>query len=194
MDAQKEKFCIILILYMKKPKLILVDNNLTFRQRLTFLINVENSAEIIGKASTGDDFIELLTNYHPDLILMDIDIPQLDGIEVVKKAFKMLPELKIFALTMFGDDEYIISLIKVGVNGFILKSSAISELEKDIHSYLTVENYCMNNLIINIINKSSVNKLQIATENKRITGKAIELFTKFNMAVQPMEKSNSYYK
>ena len=183
MDAQKEKFCIILILYMKKPKLILVDNNLTFRQRLTFLINVENSAEIIGKASTGDDFIELLTNYHPDLILMDIDIPQLDGIEVVKKAFKMLPELKIFALTMFGDDEYIISLIKMGVIGFILKSSAIYELDKDIHSLLTVENYCINNQILNIIIKSSAIRVHAQTKIKKTSN----LLNKNNYAFNRFE-------
>ena len=174
---------------MKKPKLILVDNNLTFRQRLTFLINIENSAEIIGKASNGDDFIELLTNHHPDLILMDIDILQLDGIDVVKKALKMLPGLKIFAFTMFGDDEYIISLIKIGVNGFLLKSSVMLELEKDIHSYLTVENYCMNNQVINIINKSSVNKLQIPTENKRITDQAKKLFNKININ-KPISNKN----
>jgi len=178
---------------MKKPKLILVDNNLTFRQRLTFLINIENSAEIIGKASNGDDFIELLTNHHPDLILMDIDILQLDGIDVVKKALKMLPGLKIFAFTMFGDDEYIISLIKIGVNGFLLKSSVMLELEKDIHSYLTVENYCMNNQVINIINKSSVNKLQIPTENKRITDQAKKLFNKINMEVRQMDKKQVFF-
>jgi len=188
MGSQQEKLYATVISNMKKPKLILVDNNLTFRQRLTFLINIENSAEIIGKATNGDDFIELLTNHYPDLILMDIDIPQLNGIEVVKKALKMLPGLKIFAFTMFGDDEYIISLIKIGVNGFMLKSCAISELEKDIHSYLTVENFCMNNQVINIINKLSVDKLQISTGNKRITGKAKKLYTKFNMEVKQMEK------
>lgn len=174
---------------MKKPKLLLIDNNLTFRQRLTFLINVENCAEIIGKASNGEDFIELLTNHRPDLILMDIDIPKLNGIEVVKKALKMLPELKIFAFTMFGNDEYIISLIKVGVNGFLLKSRAILDMENDIHSYLTVENYCMNNQVINIINKSSVNKLKTYTKNKKNERQATMLYTKFNNAVNQTEKS-----
>ena len=188
MGGQQEKLYETVKSNMKKPKLILIDNNLIFRQRLTFLINIENSAEIIGKASNGDDFIELLTNHHPDLILMDIDIPHLDGIGVVKKALKMLPGLKIFAFTMFWDDDYIINLIKIGVNGFVLKSSAITELEKDIHSYLTVENFCMNNQIINIINKLSVDKLQISTENKRITGKAKKLYSKFNLEVKQMEK------
>jgi len=172
---------------MIKPKLIVVDNNLTFRQRLIFLINVENSAEIIGKASNGDELIELLTNHKPDLILMDIDIPQLKGIDVIRQALKMLPDLKIFAFTMFGDDEYIISLIKIGVKGFMLKSHAMLELEKDIHSYLTIENYCMNNQVINIINKSSVNKLQYSNENKRLTDKAKKLYDKFNQAVQQLE-------
>jgi|GEM_PF-1485102 len=178
---------------MIKPKLILVDNNLTFSQRLIFLINVENSAEIIGKATNGEEFIQLLTKHKPDLILMDIDIPKLNGIEVVRKALKMLPGLKIIAFTMFGDDEYIISLIKVGVQGFLLKSQATIEIEKDIHAYLTIENYCMNNQVINIINKSSVNKLQYPNDNRRATEKAKNLYTKFNQAVEQFEHSYFMY-
>lgn len=169
---------------MKGPKLILVDNNLSFRQRLIFLINVENCAEIIGKASNGEEFVELLTIHHPDLILMDVDMPQLNGIEVIQKAMKMLPDLKIFAFTEFGNDEYIISLIKIGVKGFMLKSNVITELDKDIHSYLTEEHYCMNNQVINIINKNSVSKLQMPNGNKRISGKARKLYSKFNSAIQ----------
>lgn len=172
---------------MKSPKVILVDNNLSFRQRLIFLINVENCAEIIGKASNGEEFVELLTNHHPDLILMDVDLPQLNGIEVIRKAMKMLPDLKIFAFTEFGDDEYIISLIKNGVKGFILKSSAIFDVDKDIHSYLTQEHYCMNNQVINIINKASVNKLQMPNINKRISGKAKKLYSKFNSEIQELK-------
>lgn len=161
-----------------------VNNNLTYRQRLIFLLNVENSAENIGRASSEYEFKELLTSHTPDLILLDFDISQRNGIEFVKDEIKKFPGLKIFASTMFGDNEYIISLVKTGSNGDILKQEANLEIEKDIHSFLTVENYCMNNQVINIINKSSVNKLQLSNENKRICGKAKKLYAKFKMAVQ----------
>ena len=105
---------------MKRPKLIIVDNNLTFRKRLIFLINVENSAEIIGEASNEDDFLKLLPNHHPDILLIDVDMPELDGIDVIQKALNILPDLMIFAFTLFGDDDYIIRLTKTGfsVNGY----------------------------------------------------------------------------
>jgi len=156
---------------MRRPKLIIVDNDLYFRRKLIFLIRVENSAEIIGKASNGEEFIELLTKLHPDVVLMDVDMPQLEGIEVIQKAIQMLSCLKIFAFTLFGDDEYIINLIKIGVKGFILKSSAIFELDKNIHSLFSVENYDVNNQIINIINNAGVNRLYISKVHKRISNR-----------------------
>jgi len=144
---------------MKKPKLIIVDNDLTFRQSLIFLIHVEGCAEVIGKASSGFELVELLSHFTPDLILMNIDIPQLNGIEIVDTALKEQPDIKIVALTMFKDDAYISRLIKLGVKGFILKSSAIYELENDIRSLLTDANYRVNNRLINIINKMSPNRM-----------------------------------
>jgi DNA-binding NarL/FixJ family response regulator len=169
---------------MKVPNLIPVENPLTFRQRLIFLKNIENSSEEIEEASNGEEIVRLLTNRQTDLIVMNLKMPQSNGIEIIQKAMKMLPDLKILASTEFGDDEYIVSLIKTGSKGILSESNSISEIEKDIHSYLTTENYCMNNKVINIINKTSVNKLQIPNANKRITGKAMKLYTQFNLDVQ----------
>jgi len=150
---------------MKRPKLIIVENNKTFRKRLIFLINVEKSIELIGEASTGEEFLKLLENNHPDLILMDLDIPHLKGTGIVRKALKKLPGLKIFTFTLFEDDELIIKLKKAGVKGFIFKSSAIYELDKDIHSLLTVEDYCINNQVISTLKSVSINKLHICKEH-----------------------------
>lgn len=162
---------------MKRPKLIIVDNNPIFRQRLHFLIKMENVAEVVGKVSTGEEFLALLANVHPDLVLLDVDMPHLNGVDIVYKALKILPGLKIFAFTMFGEDDYIINLIKSGVQGFILKSSAIYEVDKDIHSLLTLENYYVNNQILNIINSTMVNELQMPTSNNRISGRTMKQYT-----------------
>lgn len=169
---------------MKDPNIFPVGFSLTFRQRLIFLKNVENSSEIIKEAADGEELVQLLTDHHPNLILMDENMPQRNGIESIRETMEMLPDLKIVAATQFGDDEYIVSLIKTVTKGNQIPPDATPDIENDIHSYLTVENYCMNNRVINIITMISVNKLQIPNANKRISGKARKLYSKFNTDVQ----------
>ena len=79
----------------KKPTIILVDDHLIFRQGLKSLITVETLGKVIGEASDGKVFLDLLSETVPDLVLMDIDMPQMDGMEATQKALQILPELKI---------------------------------------------------------------------------------------------------
>src|SRR5512133_1655890 len=100
---------------MKKPDIIIVDDHLIFRQGLKSLINLENIATVIGEASNGLEFIELLSSLKPDVVLMDIDMPHMNGMEATKKALEVFPDLKIIAFTMFGDEEYYYKMIDLGV-------------------------------------------------------------------------------
>jgi DNA-binding NarL/FixJ family response regulator len=152
---------------MKTPKLVIVDNNLNFRKRLISLINIEKSARIVGESTHGKKLLRLLTIQQPDVLLIDVDIPELKGIQVIREALNVLPDLKIYAFTLFGDDEYIIGLTKTGVKGFILKSSAIFELDKDIHSLLRDENYSLNNQVIKILNSTMNDRLYNPKGHKR---------------------------
>lgn len=122
------------------PKLIIVDNDLIFRQSLDFLISVQNNAQVIGKTSTGNGLIELLLHLKPDIILIDVDMPELNGIKVIKKVLEMNPDTEIIAFTMFEHDSYISELIKIGVKIFLLKSNVIIELENDIRSLRITKN------------------------------------------------------
>jgi DNA-binding NarL/FixJ family response regulator len=140
---------------MKKPDIIIVDDHLIFRQGLKSLIVAENFATVIGEASNGIEFIELLSMLQPDLVLMDIDMPQMNGMEATQKALELMPELKIIAFTMFGDEEYYYKMIDLGVKGFILKSSGINELEKAIQDVMMGESYFSNELLRKIINNFS---------------------------------------
>jgi len=140
---------------MKKPKIIIVDDNQTFRQSLILLITIENIANVIGKASNGVEFLELLSYYKPDLVLMDIDMPEMDGIEATQKALELIPDLKIIVFSMYGNEEYYTKMIELGVKGYILKSCHINEFEKAIHEVMKGGNYFFTNLkLANIKNKS----------------------------------------
>jgi DNA-binding NarL/FixJ family response regulator len=135
----------------KLAELIIVDDHLIFRQGLKSIITIEKIASVIGEASNGKEFLELLSYLKPDLVLMDIDMPHMNGIEATQLALKMMPDLKIIAFTMFGDEEYYHKMIDLGVRGFILKSSGINELENAIKEVMRGESYFSNELLRKII-------------------------------------------
>ena len=118
------------------PNLILVDDHLIFRQGIKTILVQQNIAQIIGEASNGIDLLELLTHEKPDLVIMDIDMPQMNGIEATQKAMKLFPDLKIIVYTMFGDNEYYQKMSDLGVKAFMLKSKGIQELGKVIQDVM----------------------------------------------------------
>lgn len=146
----------------KRPNIIVVDDHLIFRQGLVAVITVENIANVIGEASDGYEFIDLLSHLHPDVVLMDIDMPSMNGIEASRKALKLMPDLKIIVYTMFGEEEYYYQLIETGVKGFVLKSSAIDELETAIREVLDGKTW----FSLPFQNKMAGNTTENAEENE----------------------------
>jgi len=117
---------------MKKPKIIIVDDNKTFRQSLILLITIENIANVVGKASNGIEFLDILEDCKPDLVLMDIDMPGMNGLEATQKALELRPDLNILVFSMYGNEEYYSKMKALGVKGYILKSCDITDFEKAI--------------------------------------------------------------
>ena len=133
---------------MKKPDIIIVDDHQIFREGVKSIVTIENIANVIGEATNGEEFLILLTHLKPDLVLLDIDMPKMNGLEATKKAIELYPDLKIIAFTMFGDEEYFVRMIDLGAVGYILKSSNISELEKAIQVIMKGEKYFSNHHFI----------------------------------------------
>ena len=129
---------------MAKPQIIIVDDHQIFRQGLKSIITMENIATVIGEASNGIEFINLLSLLKPDVVLMDLDMPDMNGLEATKRALEIMPDIKIIVFTMFEDEDYFIKMIELGAKGFILKSGDISELEKAIQCVLNGEKYFSN--------------------------------------------------
>jgi len=161
---------------MKKPTMIIVDDNPTFHQSLILLITVENMAEVIGKASNGNEFLEILSNRKPDLVLMDIDMPEMNGIEATQKALEKHPDLKVIVFSMYGNEEYYSKMIELGVKGYILKSCDIDEFEKAIQQVMKGNTY----FFTDIENKNIKNKKlkivdKILSEDSDLTVTEIKL-------------------
>ncbi len=140
---------------MINPKLYLVDDHLIFREGLRNLIEVEGIGQVVGEASNGQDFINNFESVTPDLVLMDISMPVMNGIEATKKALKTNPQIKIMALSMNGDEEYYYKMIEAGVKGFLLKDSGIREIEKAINAVIEGDSYFSNELLRRIITNLS---------------------------------------
>ncbi|MDP4239925.1 MAG: response regulator transcription factor [Bacteroidota bacterium] len=125
----------------QKPDIILVDDQQLFRQGLKAIINYEDIGCVIGEAKDGEEFLALLTTLKPDIVLMDIDMPQMNGFEATKKSLEILPKLKIIAFSFFSEEEYSREMMEIGAKGFLLKSNGIKELKHAIKMVMNGESY-----------------------------------------------------
>jgi len=96
---------------------------------------------VVGEAANGQDFLDLIRQVNCDIVLMDIEMPIMSGIDATKIALKENPELKVISLTMFTDDNYIQSMIDAGVKGFLVKNINKDTLNKAITTVASGGNY-----------------------------------------------------
>jgi DNA-binding NarL/FixJ family response regulator len=132
-------------------RILIVDDHKLFREGLNFVLSQIEGFEVVGEASNGKDFLEMIDQIEVDVVLMDISMPGLDGIEATTRAITKHPYLKVIALTMFCDEEYYYKMIQAGVSGYILKESGKDELASAINTVLRGENYFSQKLLRNII-------------------------------------------
>ncbi len=157
-------------------KIIICDDHKIFRNGVKSLLEHENIGTVIAEADNGNEFLDIIDKHKPDVVLMDIDMPVLDGIETTKRAIKRHPDLKILTLSMFGDERHYREMINAGAKGFILKSSDIQELELAIKTIARGESYFSNELLRRIIvkmgnadiNADSVKELKINLKEREM--------------------------
>lgn len=126
---------------MEIIKIVLVDDHSIFSKGLSLLLNEVAEFKVIGEASNGADFLNKLPFWNPDVVLMDIKMPVMDGIKATNKALITYPGLKIIALTMFGEFHYCRSMAEAGAVGFVQKNVSGTELEKAIKTVMKGDNY-----------------------------------------------------
>lgn len=126
---------------MEIAKVIIVDDHIIFRKGLYTILNEIDFVKVVGEASNGNELLDLLKKQDTDVILMDIKMPVMDGIEATKKVTAKYPGIKVIALTMFEEISYFNKMIEAGASGFLLKKTTSEELEKAINLVLIDESY-----------------------------------------------------
>ncbi|MEQ8908317.1 MAG: response regulator transcription factor [Vicingaceae bacterium] len=122
-------------------KVIVVDDHQMFIDGIEELIKSMPDVEVVGEANNGVDLIDLLSKQAADVILMDVNMPKMDGYEATKKVAADYPESKVIMLTMHDSSQYIQKLIKAGASGYILKNTGKAELQEAIETVAKGENY-----------------------------------------------------
>ncbi len=115
-----------------KIKVMIVDDHELFRKGLAMVINKLKYAHVVAEATNGKEFLNTFEQHSPDVIFMDIKMPEINGIDATKMAMDRDPNLKIIALSMFGEEEYLQQMINAGVMGFLLKKSNIEDIDRAI--------------------------------------------------------------
>jgi len=141
---------------VKKLNIFIVDDHKLFREGLKLLLSMQDSINHIYEASNGKEFLENLPLTNADVILMDIEMPEMNGIEATKLALKRNSNLKIIVLSMYGDAQYYYKMIELGVRGFVLKSSGIEKVLAAINSVNNGDNYISEEILINLSKATEV--------------------------------------
>ena len=126
---------------MEKIRIIICDDHQLFRNGLKILLNAFPEFEVIGEASNGEEFLKIIKNIKADVALMDINMPEMDGIEATRKGLKINPDLNIIALSMYGEEEYYYKMVDAGAKGFLVKDSDISEVREAVLSIMKGGSY-----------------------------------------------------
>ena len=117
-------------------KILIADDQELIRESLKIILSTNNEFEVIDTVGSGKEVVESIRLHIPDIILMDVRMPDMDGVQCTKFVKEVYPEIKVIVLTTFDDDEYIFSALKYGASGYLLKGVSLDELTSAIKTVL----------------------------------------------------------
>lgn len=160
-------------------RILLADDHELIRQGLMKLLSLESDFEVVGEAKDGQEALELALKLRPDVVLMDVNMPTLNGIEATKRLLEANSSIRILALTVCTDDQYVHEIIRAGATGYILKDVDSATLFEAIRVVADGEAYIQPNLLVRLLGEFKIWRGkeigQFTPEELGLTGREMEI-------------------
>lgn len=153
---------------------MITDDHSLIREGLKQLLELEGDFQVIAEACDGIDCMEKLKEQIPDVLLLDINMPRMNGLEVLQKIKDKKIDVKILVLTVHNEVEYLLKAVDIGINGYLLKDSESSELKKAILSVVDGEDYIQPSLIP-VLNAKMIDRDMDSEKIEKLTKRELEV-------------------
>lgn len=158
---------------MNTIKLVIADDHLMVREGLKQILEYQGDIEVIGQADDGIQCLELIKKLQPDVVLLDINMPNMNGIQTLQILRQNMNKTKVLILTIHNEIEYLLKAVEIGVNGYVMKDSESSVLKKAIFAVYEGETYIEPSLTP--LMKEKLDKLNQQSEEDLLTRREIEV-------------------
>lgn len=155
-------------------KIMIADDHSMIREGLKSLLELEGSIEVIEEATDGKDCLDKLEKADPDVLLLDINMPEMNGLEVLKELKNRRSKVKVLVLTVHSETEYLMKAVEIGINGYVLKDSESAELKKAIFTIAEGDTYIQPNLIPEL-NAKMIEKNEDESKVDELTRRELEV-------------------
>ena len=139
-----------------KTRILIADDHPLLREALAQVFSKQKDMEVVGKAADGEEAVELATQLKPDIVMMDIMMPKLDGIEASKQIKRVAPNIAVLILTAYDDDNYVLGLLEAGAAGYLLKSARGEDLVGAIRAIQAGESVLHPSIIERLLKRAMV--------------------------------------
>ena len=173
--------------------LLIVDDQSLIRRGLKALLKLEDCLEIVGEADNGKTAIEQVEKLQPNVVLMDVRMPIMDGVAATKEISQRFPASKILVLTTFDDDDYVVRAIKYGASGYLLKDTPSEELVGAIQAVHKGYTQLGPGIVDKVVNNSSVSKPKPPPGWSELTTRELEILSSIAAGASNAEIAERLY-
>jgi DNA-binding NarL/FixJ family response regulator len=155
---------------MKRIRILLADDHAVVRQGFKMILGAQSDMEIVGEAGNGREAVELAESLRPDVVVMDVAMPELNGIEATRRLASSTPHTRVLALSMHKDSVYVREILRAGARGYLLKDSVAADLVSAVRTVAQGEGYLspgVSNAVLDDYRRHVTNPVDLLTSRER---------------------------